>query len=539
MRLLSSVTKKALLAFGYPRLNIDPTTIDNDNLSNNNNSKNTASSLYNVGATKIRMSTDLPACQLFYPADDDLKKKKNENSQKFIPYFRKEAVTGMIDYLNGFGDGVLQMLEEKSHPCQQYYDCNPITMTTMNRNNENNDNDESNNTINKFPLLLFSHGLGGNMELYTELCAMIASYGYIVVAIEHEDGSASYAASSASSASFDDDEKKVKEQEKQIPYQQPFSNAKVPYSRQKVLDMRTPMLEQRVNELQQIYNYMATTTTNENDVPVPSSSELVQKIISITNLDELHLVGHSFGGATQLLAAQQWMTSKAVKERTETERIKSSSATTIIGTADSSGDGGIATAVVAAPAPATTTTIVTTNTISNTATTKIPPIPKSIMVLDAWCYALSDEILNNGISISISVVDDDDDDDDEQQAQQQYPKIISILSQDWALTNQERKQTLQFLKNCNNNNVSSYYAKDSVHQSFSDTECWLPTYIARKTFGMRGMKEDRHITIRSCVQEFIKQTQTSTQEQTTGTQQNNDDNNNNNDNNILIPFPYK
>ncbi|OEU05839.1 hypothetical protein FRACYDRAFT_266813 [Fragilariopsis cylindrus CCMP1102] len=498
MRLLSSVTKKALLAFGYPRLNIDPTTIDN-NLSNNYNSKNTASSLYHVGATKIRMSTDLPACQLFYPAataisattDDDLTKKKNENKNKFIPYFRKEAVTGMIDYLNGFGDGLLQMLQEKSHPCQQYYDCNPI-MTTMNiTNNENNDDDDDSNNTKKFPLLLFSHGLGGNMELYTELCAMIASY--------------------------------------------------VPYSRQKVLDMRTPMLEQRVNELQQIYDYMATSATNEKDVPVPSS-ELVQQIISITNINELHLVGHSFGGATQLLAAQKWMTSnKAVQESTETdtetERIKSSATT--IGTADSGGGGGIATAVVAA-APATTTTVVTTNTISNTATTKIPPIiPKSIMVLDAWCYALSDEILNNGISISVVDVDDDDDD----QAQQQYPKIISILSQDWALTNQERKQTLQFLKNChnnnNNNNVYSYYAKDSVHQSFSDTECWLPTYIARKTFGMRGMKEDRHITIRSCVNEFIKQ-QTSTQEQTTSTQhKNNEDDNNNNNSNILIPFPYK
>merc|ERR1740133_578004 len=143
---------------------------------------------------------------------------------------------------------------------------------------------------------------------------MIASYGYIVVAIEHEDGSASYAASASAS---DDGKKK---QEKQIPYQQPFSNAKVPYSRQKVLDMRTPMLEQRVNELQQIYNYMSTTTaTNENE-NVPSSSKLVQKIISITNLDELHLVGHSFGGATQLLAAQKWMTSKkAVTETTETD----------------------------------------------------------------------------------------------------------------------------------------------------------------------------------------------------------------------------
>merc|ERR1740133_865637 len=159
------------------------------------------------------------------------------------------------------------------------------------------------------------------------------------------------------------------------------------------------------------------------------------------------------------------------------------------------------------------------------------------MVLDAWCYALSDEILNNGIpSATTTTMEVDDGGSSSNGSGDEYPKIISILSQDWALTNQERKQTLQFLKNCNNNNnknnVSSYYAKDSVHQSFSDTECWLPTYIARKTFGMRGMKEDRHVTIRSCVNEFMKQ-QTQTKKQTSTQHKNN------NDNNILIPFPYE
>jgi hypothetical protein len=581
MRLLSSVTKKALLAFGYPRLNIDP-TISTDNIDANNPSS--FPKLYNVGAAKLHMSIDIPACQFFYPAaataddNENEKKKKNENEKNanFRPYFRKKAVIGMIEYLNGYGDGLLQMLEEKSHPCQKYYGCNPIEL-----NNENKD------SSNKFPLILFSHGLGGNMELYTELCAMIASYGYIVVAIEHEDGSASYAASASDAAKAkakanakaskltDDNNNKDQNQISKIveifpiPYKRPLSNAKVPYSRQKVLDMRTSMLEQRVNEIQKIYEYMATTTTttttttNEN---IPSSDELslFEKIISVTNTDELHLIGHSFGGATQLLAAQKWsststMTSMASsssssssKEAVVEMESKSSSATTTIGSNNSadnnSSGGGIATAVT----PATTTTAATT-VVTNTVSTEnikipIPPIPKSIMVLDAWCYALSDEVLNNGINYngisSATVVGGGGVDGDDEQQQQSLsssptlnPKIISILSQDWALTNNERKQTLQFLKNCNNNednnNVYSYYAKDSVHQSFSDTECWLPTYIARKMFSSRGMKEDRHITIRSCVKEFIQQ-------QTTQTQNGDDNNNDNdNDNNILIPFPYK
>jgi len=170
------------------------------------------------------------------------------------------------------------------------------------------------------------------------------------------------------------------------------------------------------------------------------------------------------------------------------------------------------------------------------------------MVLDAWCFALSDEVLNNGI---INIPTKLKDGGDEFPPPPNQTKIISILSQDWALTNSESKQTLQFLNNCNsgnsnnsnsssttarsnNNNVYSYYARNSVHQSFSDTECWLPTFIARK-LGCRGMKEDRHITIRSCVKEFISQTQTQTQTQT----QNNLNDNDNQNNNILIPFPYK
>ncbi|ORY78553.1 platelet-activating factor acetylhydrolase, isoform II-domain-containing protein [Protomyces lactucae-debilis] len=40
-----------------------------------------------------------------------------------------------------------------------------------------------------FPLMLFSHGLGGNRSTYSALCSEYASYGYICVAVEHRDGS--------------------------------------------------------------------------------------------------------------------------------------------------------------------------------------------------------------------------------------------------------------------------------------------------------------------------------------------------------------
>jgi hypothetical protein len=42
-----------------------------------------------------------------------------------------------------------------------------------------------------FPVVLFSHGLGGHRSLYSMLCAELASQGYVVFAAEHADGTAS------------------------------------------------------------------------------------------------------------------------------------------------------------------------------------------------------------------------------------------------------------------------------------------------------------------------------------------------------------
>src|SRR5204862_1099777 len=42
----------------------------------------------------------------------------------------------------------------------------------------------------RFPVMIFSHGLGGSRNAYSQWCGSIASYGVFVASIEHRDGSA-------------------------------------------------------------------------------------------------------------------------------------------------------------------------------------------------------------------------------------------------------------------------------------------------------------------------------------------------------------
>ncbi len=403
------VIRKILLVFGFPKLEtIHPELGE-----------------YDVGALKIRLSKELTPCQFFYPVEKDAKRA----SKKFVGYYRPAAVKGLIKFMETgeSADGVLQFLQDAKHPNLKYYGATPMS-TSRNRNNGT-----------KFPLVVFSHGLSGTIEGYTQLCSQLASLGCVVVAPEHADSSASYSSKVLEDGSI-----------QEIWYQAPTPDSVEPYSREKMIRFRGPHAEIRVDELTALYGFLQSGAKVSYENNSEEDVRIANAVLESFDPMNLHLVGHSFGSSTQLLAAQRWAT----------QRLSNTTTTTTAST--------------------------------STSTSLLPPqpiVPLTITVCDTWNFALSDEILSKGIPKTKDV----------------SPPILSVISNEW-VPNPEVEPLKEFLRQSQPHcGVTSYYAKHSMHQSFSDTEAWLPTSLA-VSFENRGQGEERHVTIRAVVSAFSKHT---------------------------------
>jgi dienelactone hydrolase len=449
--MIASLLKKLFLVTGYPRL------------LSFHDAKNGGSA---VGVIQVRIPDAIQA-QVFYPTttadtdDDDessgqrRRRNKNKNSSPTKQYFRPEAVQGLIDYMRGYGDGMLQFLSDTSHPCR--YEVDPTVPPSQG-----------------YPLVVFSHGLAGTMEMYTQLCSLMSSHGFVVVAVEHEDGSGSYAERIQQIQSSESSNIKGDDRDVVIPYKRPNDE---PYSRQKVLNFRTPMLQQRVQEMEDVIKYfvktheegsteLKPTTAVTNDRKDRNYEILHQLASECIDPTQIHLVGHSFGGATAFLAAQKW-----------------------------------------------------TNLGSPSSAAFLQP--KSVTSLDCWAFALDDRVIETGLNTrpqQQKAINDNTDN-----SRDVVMPVLSVISESWT-TNPETEQIIQFLQSSvrqsggpsdqspSEKGVYSFSCRHSVHQSFADSEAWFPSWIARRVYS-RGKQEERHASILAVVDAWKRLVTTTRQRQ--------------------------
>lgn len=207
----------------------------------------------NVGTVRVRLPSATHA-QVLYPC--------LANGGKVTQYMRSEAVDSLAA-LTGIPSCTFRHLDTiRSHP-------SPLEAPVLPRPNGSAG----------WPIIIFSHGTWGCEEMYTSLCRSLASYGYVVIALEHEDGSGVYA---------------VRADGKPVPFQSPWTHDPDDAT------YREPMLRQRLKELEG-----ALADLSYEGEPSSKISSHLLSVLAQCDRSSFILSGHSFGAATCALAAQE------------------------------------------------------------------------------------------------------------------------------------------------------------------------------------------------------------------------------------------
>ncbi|KAH6915134.1 platelet-activating factor acetylhydrolase, isoform II-domain-containing protein [Coprinopsis sp. MPI-PUGE-AT-0042] len=157
----------------------------------------------------------------------------------------------------------------------------------------------------QWPLVIFSHGLGGSRTAYSQFCSRVAATGRVVIALEHRDGTGTIAIPGTWSSKSEQEHMYYLREEDIYWEDEHHKDASSPYP------LRVEQLAFRQHEVYTAFNAFRDFIRNEPDsqLRVVDSSNLdreswgldAQYTQPLVGFDQdVVLAGHSFGGCTVL-----------------------------------------------------------------------------------------------------------------------------------------------------------------------------------------------------------------------------------------------
>ncbi|XP_040585242.1 platelet-activating factor acetylhydrolase [Mesocricetus auratus] len=143
----------------------------------------------------------------------------------------------------------------------------------------------------KYPLIVFSHGLGAFRTIYSAIGIGLASYGFIVAAVEHRDGS-------ASASYYFEDQAAAKAENRTWLYLKMVKQ-------EEAEKVRKQQVRQRAKECSQALSAILDIGHGSPKENILGSDFDVRQLKDAIDGDKIAVIGHSFGGATVIHALSE------------------------------------------------------------------------------------------------------------------------------------------------------------------------------------------------------------------------------------------
>ncbi|XP_068039385.1 platelet-activating factor acetylhydrolase isoform X1 [Anomalospiza imberbis] len=144
----------------------------------------------------------------------------------------------------------------------------------------------------KYPLLVFSHGLGAFRTIYSAICIEMASQGFIVAAVEHRDESASATYYCKRRSVSESQEESTPNMEKEWIYYRKLKTG------EEERCLRHKQVQQRAQECIKALNLILKINSGEEVTNVLHSDFDWNSLKDSVDTSRIAVMGHSFGGAT-------------------------------------------------------------------------------------------------------------------------------------------------------------------------------------------------------------------------------------------------